>query len=172
MNWAKNDYFCDSKLYGQADRVAYFQPVPRRERQGLAILPHERGSKRRTLLLEVQCNDETGIRVSFQYPPRISSNNPLIAWSERTFPPKTLRKRAVMSGILARAFFRGFTGTRRATVCRRLVMATSSPSATQAKTRLKSCRTSRMDAVRMSHKMCHNGQSVNRLFSQPLNSMT
>ena len=76
MNWAKNDYFCDSKLYGQADRVAYFQPVP------------------------------------------------------------------------------------------------SSPSATQAKTRLKSCRTSRMDAVRMSHKMCHNGQSVNRLFSQPLNSMT
>lgn len=152
--------------HGEAERIAHFQPVPGSKREGHAIVRHERGGEGRAFLLEVQRNDETGICVGFQNPPRISSNSPLIARSETTLAPKTFRKRAVISGILARAFLRGFAGTRRATVCRRLVIATSSPSATQARTRLKSCRTSRIDAVRMSHIMCHRGRPVNGLFSR------
>jgi len=72
-----------------------------------------------------------------------------------TLRPNTFRRRAVMSGILTRVGFRGLAGSKRATILRRRVMATSSPSATHSNIRLNPRRTSLIDAVLICHKKHH-----------------
>jgi len=121
---------------------------------------HEGGGDSGALLLQIKRHNKTGICVSLQYIPRLSSSTAPRTWSETTLSPNTFCNRPAKSGIRARAAFGACAGTNRATVRRCLVMATSSPLSTQARTRLKSFRTSRIDAVFMCNIMCHNRSFV------------
>ena len=133
--------------------VAQFVPVQRREGQRVAKVAHEGEGLLRVGLREVKANQKAGVSVGFQCTPLLYSRMSFMARAAMTWPPSRNFKRAARLGrFLARGGLTASGGESNATIFPRLLISTCSPSLTQSRTVLKSCRTCRMVAVFM----CHN----------------